>query len=624
MAKRKDVYNSQEKDPKLSSEESKRQLQFLLSFLKPFKWQFSFAFVILLLSGVVTLLFPAFIGKLIDIVLGKVLPLPPILADFIDSIFGKSERSLTSGMIIGGLFTVIIIQSVTRYFLFTMLVRISEKTLATIRTQLFERIISLPMKFFSERRVGELASRLSSDLTMIQDTFSTTFLEFVRQIITLIGGVAFIASKSLELTGMILLCLPVVVGIVFLFSKKIRKYSTKTQDALAEAATVVEETLQAIASVKSFVNEQYEKHRYDSAIQKGVSIAIQGAKIRSAFVSFIIFTIFSSISGVIWYGGNLVKSGSMSIGDLTSFMMYVMFVAGSLGGLAELYSQIQKSLGASVRVQEILSQIPEELKSVETATPIQLDAISVRDISFSYPGRKDITAISNVSFEIKTGERVAFVGESGAGKSTMAALLQRFYEPDEGEIAYNGTKSKNLSIPDVRKNVGVVPQDIILFGGSIAENIRYGKLDATDEEVWKAAKMANAVEFIEKFPEKLQTLVGERGVKLSGGQRQRVAIARAILKNPPILILDEATSSLDSQTEYLIQEAMERLMQGRTTIIIAHRLSTIRKCDKIFVFSHGKIIESGTHEELVSQKESFYAKLCSFQFGANKPVADIS
>jgi ABC-type multidrug transport system fused ATPase/permease subunit len=608
MAKRRNR-RSDDDTPKLSREQTRAQIGFLLTFLAPHKWRISFALLALILSSAASLVFPKAIELLIDAVLNE------------------ATAKYSVGLIFGGLVAVLTVQSVTRYFTSMSLATIIENTLANLRTELFERIIRLPMSFFAERRVGELSSRLSSDLSLVQETFTFSVLELLRQFVFFVGSVILIASTSLQLTLMILLVLPVIVAIALVFARFIRKYSTKTQDALAEAATIVEESLQAIAGVKSFVNERYEATRYHSAIMNTVGLALSGARVRSAFVSFILLVLFGGIAGVLWYGGNLVRSGAMTMGGLTSFIIYTTFVGGALGSFAELFGQIQRTLGASVRIREILETEPELLdkndkgdKSLTNGTtsgvmPRRLKSVSFEHINFAYPGRKDVPALKDVSFVIHEGQRVAFVGESGAGKSTTAALIQGFYAAETGTIAFDNEPVSHLSLREIRESVGIVPQDIVLFGGTIAENIRYGKLDATDDEVWEAARLANAAEFIENFPDKLQTVVGERGVKLSGGQRQRVAIARAILKNPPMLILDEATSSLDSQTEYLIQEAMERLMKGRTTIIIAHRLSTIRTCDNIFVFSKGKIVESGTHTQLLADESSFYAKLCALQFG---------
>lgn len=602
MSKRRSRRNAPDEEKvKLSAEESKQQLRFLLSFLKPYRLKLSIVIAVLTASTSITVVFPRLIGDLIDYVLHPQpdsLPLPVI-----------------GGIVVG----ILVVQSVTRYFTSSILAVISETTLASLRQTIYQRIVRLPMSFFAERRVGELTSRLTSDLALIQETLTFTFLELLRQTIVLAGGIVFISTMNFKLTGLVLLIIPFIVGVGLVFGRAIRRYSTRTQDALAEATVVLEESLQAITSVKSYVNESYEVERYGSAVRKGIAIAIKGARLRSAFVSFIIFALFAGIAGIVWYGSTLVRSGDITMGELLSFAMYAMFVGGALGSFAEQFGQIQRTLGASVRVRQLLQEEPEE---TDDAAPGQLSSIAAHDLVFSYPGRKDTPAINHVSLEIHTGQRVAFVGESGAGKSTMASLIQRFYEPDSGELLFDGVNSQLLNKAAIRNSVGIVPQDIVLFGGTIAENIRYGKLDATDEEVRDAANLANAMEFITSFPDQFNTVVGERGVKLSGGQRQRIAIARAILKNSPILILDEATSSLDSRTEALIQEAMERLMQNRTTIIIAHRLSTIRKCDNIYVFSKGRIAETGTHDQLLAIPDSMYAKLCALQFGNGTAVLE--
>ncbi len=589
--------------PRLSRAERKRETKFLLSFLAPYRGRLTLALFVMLVSSGISVSFPALLGQVVDVVL-------PGTDEFI-ALLGFKFSLMEFAALIGAL---LLLQSLTRYVTSVSLATVSENVLASLRTKLFAHLVQLPMDFFGERRVGELASRLTADLTLIQDTFTFTVLEIMRQSIFLIGGLIFITSMSLELTGFVLLSVPLVVVIALVLGRYIRRYSTKTQDALAEAATVVEESLQAITSVKSYSNESHEVARYGEAVQRGVSLAITGAKLRSAFVSFIIFALFAGIAGVVWYGGTLVAAGTISLGELMSYLMYAIFIGGALGSFADLYGQIQRSLGASVRVRELLDEVPEQLDGSSGGSEL-FQSVTADNISFAYPSRKDAPALIDVSLSVDAGERVAFVGASGAGKSTMAALIQAFYRVDSGRLLFDGRDSRDVDIALVRRCVGIVPQDIALFGGSIAANIRYGKLDASDDEVREAARLANALEFIEDFPEGMATVVGERGRKLSGGQRQRIAIARAILKNPPILILDEATSSLDAQTEALIQQAMERLMERRTTIIIAHRLSTIRLCDRIYVFEKGRIVESGSHEALIADSESYYAKLCRLQFG---------
>lgn len=588
------IPQSNETKPRLSAEQSRKQAAFILSYYRPHIGKTLLSLVAMLTATGVSLLYPKLLGQIFDAVL-------------------HPEKAVMSATELGIVLTaLLIIPAVIRYFFSIQLVRITENIIAEIRTKTFGHIIRLPMSFFAENRVGELTSRIKSDLTAIQETLTFTLLELLRQGIFLIGGIIFIMMQSLQLTVPILIAMPLLIAFAVLFGRKIRTYSRKTQDALAASATIVEESLQGVASVKSYSNEHYETTRYRGALGKTVALAIATAKLRSAFISFILFAFFGGIAGVVWYGVSLVRAETITLGDFATFLIYAMFVGGAMGSFAELFAQTQKALGATGRVQEILDMETEPSES--TASDAVLRSVRFEHVSFSYPTRKEALALHDVSFTIASGERIAFVGESGAGKTTTASLIQGLYEPTAGRIFFDEQSSAVLPLADVRRNVGVVPQDIVLFGGTIAENIRYGKLDATDAEVWRAAELANAAEFIEKFPDGLHTIVGERGIQLSGGQRQRIAIARALLKNPPILILDEATSSLDSQSEYLIQEAIERLAVNRTTIIIAHRLSTVRRCDKIYVFSGGRIIESGTHEELTSRHDSMYANLSRLQF----------
>ncbi len=540
---------------------------------------------------------------------------PALTGDLVDSIVktASTDVLMRTGMLFLGLLTV---QAVIGYLVSVTTSRTTEQVIARLREDLFTHIIRLPLSVLSQRRVGELSSRLSSDLTQIQETFSFSILHMLRQLIFLVGSIVIIVSTSLPLTIPILAGTPVIVAIAVVIGRRIRKLSTQTQDALAQTATIVEESLQSIAAVKSYVQESTETIRYRDALAENVRLAIKGARLRAVFVTFIIFTIFGGIAAVILYGANMVATGAVTMGELLSFLMYAMFVGGALGSFAELVSQIQRSLGATVRLRELLDEPIERVEDskVIDAAHQRLTSVTLDHVTFAYPERPDVAVIDQVSIGIASGERIAFVGESGAGKSTTAALIQRLYEPTSGTICYNNIPSSELGLIEVRRSVGIVPQDIVLFGGTIEQNIRYGRPDASEQDVIEAAKNANAWEFIERFPDGLQTTVGERGIKLSGGQRQRIAIARALLKNPPILILDEATSSLDAESEHLIQEALERLMQGRTTIIIAHRLSTVRRCDRIMVFEKGKILESGTHASLMAIDGGKYRRWCDLQF----------
>jgi ATP-binding cassette subfamily B protein len=489
--------------------------------------------------------------------------------------------------------------------------RFTEKALADMRYSVYQKIIWLPQSFFDSRRVGELMSRVTSDVGTLADAFTFMLAELLRQIIVLVGGIVIISVTSPKLTLFMLLTFPLLVVAALLFGKYIRKMSKKTQDQLAGANVIVEETLHSISVVKSFTNENFETGRYGKSLADVVITALKSAKYRGLFISFTIITMFGGIIAVTWYGAYLVQSGYMTTGDLMSFVFYTTFVGASIAGLGDLYGQLQRSIGASERILEILELQDER---GETDVPIKLRGeISFNKVQFIYPTRSDVTVLKGMSFNIAPGEKVALVGPSGSGKSTIINLLMRFYEPSNGAIIVDGNNARNYPLSAYRKNIGIVPQEVMLFGGTIRENIAYGKPGASDAEIEAAARKANAWEFIDAFPEQLDTIVGDRGVKLSGGQRQRVAIARAILKDPSILILDEATSSLDAASERLVQDALEKLMENRTTIVIAHRLSTIRKVDRILVIKEGEIAEAGTHNELNALDDGIYSNLLKLQ-----------
>lgn len=560
------------------------------------RWKFYIGLIFLLFTGATALAFPKLMGMLIDCV--------------------KNKDNNQANMIAGGLIVILFLQSIFSFFRLYLFVNFTENTLANLRLSLYSNLVKLPMSFFSQKRVGELNSRISSDITQIQDTLTSTIAEFLRQFILIIGGVLLLANESIKLTLLMLSVVPLVAVAAVIFGRFIRKYSKNVQDKVAESQVIVEETMQGISIVKAFANEWYEIARYNGKIKEVVKIAIKGGKYRGYFASFIIFCLFGAIVAVVWYGVRLSISGEMSVGQLISFVLYSTFVGASFGGIAELYAQIQKAIGATERVFELLDESPEKINSVQNATetPKIKGNVTFKNVAFSYHSRKEIKVLKDVSFTANFGQKIAIVGPSGTGKSTIASLLLRFYNIDEGEILVDGKNIYDFDLENLRGNMSIVPQDVILFGGTIRENIAYGKPNATEEEILTAAKQANAYNFIESFPEKFETIVGERGIKLSGGQRQRIAIARALLKNPSILILDEATSSLDSESEKLVQEALEILMEGRTSIIIAHRLSTIRSADQILVLDKGKITEQGTHQELIALENGIYKNLSNLQF----------
>lgn len=593
MAKKRGTALEPEEKRKLNKQ-NLNKLGGIFRFLTPYKWAFFSGLLFLLFSSLTLLTFPFVAGKLIDTAQGS-----EWIVNDVNSI----------ALILIGILAV---QSVFSFFRVWLFALVSERSMRDIRMSLYSRLVRLPLSFFDKRRTGELISRITSDVSQLQDTFSTTLAELFRQVITLVAGVAFLLFNTPKLTLFMLGTFPVLVMIAMVFGRFIRRLSKKTQDELASANVIVEETLQSIVTVKSFVGEAYESTRYGSGLGRVVGVALTTAKYRGAFISFIIFALFGGIVGVMWYGASLVASGEMSVGELVSFVLYTTFIGGSIAGLGDIYSQLQKAIGSSERVLEILEEEAES--DVGDTSQIFRGEIEFDQVRFRYPTRPEVEVLKAVSFHIKPGEKVALAGHSGAGKSTIIQLLSRFYEVDFGSIRVDDRDVKEWDLKFLRGKIGIVPQEVLLFGGSIRENIAYAKPNASEEEIVLAAKKANAWQFISQFPEGLNTLVGERGVKLSGGQRQRVAIARAILKDPAILILDEATSSLDAESEALVQEALDELMKGRTTLIIAHRLATIRKVDRIYVLSEGKIIEQGSHTDLLKDPSGFYANLVRLQF----------
>jgi ABC-type multidrug transport system fused ATPase/permease subunit len=588
-------FNVDDKDKKKVTREGLKKALKVFRYILPYKYTFAAGFFFLLVSGLTSMVFPFITGKLVDSAVGN-------LAGF--------DRNQMALALIG----VLVVQGVFSFSRIQLFALVSENAMRDIRTSLYEKMVFLPVSFFEKRRVGELTSRLTSDISQLQDVLSFTLAELIRQITTLIIGVAVIIMISPRLTLVMISSFPFMILVAILFGKFIRKLSKNASDELAKANVVAEETLQAIHVVKAFTNEMFEVKRYGAALQNVVTQALKAARFRGVFISFVIFAIFGGIVLVLWYGLGLVSEGAMTIGDLVSFIIYTTFIGGAAGGLGDLYGQLQKTVGASERVMEILDN-PETEQTPFSELPWKVaGAIEFKNLYFSYPTRKELTILSGINLSIAPGQKVALVGHSGAGKSTLVQLLMRYYQPDEGTVSIDGKTAQEVDVRLWRNNIAVVPQEVILFGGTIKENIAYGKPTATNEEVIEAARKANALEFIQSFPDGFNTIVGERGIKLSGGQRQRVAIARAILKDPAILVLDEATSSLDAASESLVQDALNTLMQNRTTIIIAHRLATVRQVDTIYVLKGGKIIEQGTHQQLLQNQDGLYTNLIRLQF----------
>ena len=609
--------SSEGKTPKAKiNKENLRQALVLFKYLKPYRGKFILGLIFIALSAFTTSLFPLFLGKMID----AASPGATVPGMGGSSQFGFGLKnihwSLNTTLLL--IFAQLTVQTFFSFMRVYLLTAVGERSLADMRKDVYSKLLTMPMSFFTEKRVGELSNRISSDLSQIQDAISFTLAEFLRGVFTLVIGLFFIFWISPKLAFVMLSVVPLLAIVAVVFGRRIRKMSRKTQDQLADSGTIVQETFHGISIVKAFTSEFYEISRYVKSLKAVVSTAISNARYRGAFVAFMIFSLFGTLAFVVWYGGRMIQEegSGFSIGLLIMFVIFSMFVGGTFAGFADMFSQLQKTLGATQSVREILRSDgePVELKQIIVEPHHILNGnVRFEHVAFSYPSRKDIQVLKDLSLTAKNGEQIAIVGPSGAGKSTIASLLLHFYEPDNGTLYFDERPAREFPLSQLRRQMAFVPQDVILFGGSIRENISYGKPDASDEEIIAAAKNANAHEFIKRFPEQYETIVGERGVKLSGGQRQRIAIARAILKDPAILILDEATSSLDSESELLVQDALDNLMKGRTSFVIAHRLSTIRNADKIVLIDKGIVSEAGTHNQLMSHN-GLYRKLNDMQF----------
>ena len=597
--------NKESTRPKLTRESLREALR-IFEYIRPYRWQFAFGLVLLFLGSTVFLVFPKIIGKMLDVAQGK------------------ASTSLDLKQIGFWLIGILVFQGVISYLRVMMFAQVSEKGTADIRVALYQRLISLPIVFFEKSRVGELVSRLTNDVEKLYNTFYFILAEFLRQIIILVGGIGVLWWMSARLAGVMLATFPVIVIGAMFFGRWVRKLSKERQNKLAETNTILDETLQSIHAVKAFTNELFESRRYSRSNASVVDVSMRYAKGRAVFAVFIITMLFGALFFVILYGMYMVQQdaalppgpGRFTAGDLIAFVTYTAVIGGSIASLGNFYTELVGAIGATERVREILKspvEVEERVRGNVHAGRLPGN-ITFEDVRFSYPTRADVEVLKGVSLEISAGKKVALVGQSGAGKSTIMQLLLQFHFPTDGKITVDGKDIYDYDLQSYRSNFAIVPQEVILFGGTIRENILYGKPDATEEEIVSAARQAHAWDFISMFPDKLETIVGERGIKLSGGQRQRIAIARAILRNPSILLLDEATSSLDAESEKVVQEALNNLMEGRTSIIIAHRLATVRDVDCIYVLEGGRIIEQGTHEELSEMPDGVYSSLARLQF----------
>lgn len=586
----------EDKNRKLNKETLGDALK-IFDFVKPYRWSLIGGMILLFVSSMVFMLFPFLIGKMMDIASGT---------PFYD---------LTLNDIFWLMFGVLLAQGIVSYFRILLFARLSEKGIADLRVALYEKLVSLPIVFYEKNRVGELMSRLTADVERLYNAFSITIAEFLRQILLLIAGLLFLGINTPQLALVMVLTFPLaVVGALF-FGKWIRNLSKQRQEALANTNIILNETMQSVSVVKAFTSELFETRRYGKANDRMVKIALKFASGRAVFGTFIVTVLFGALIFVIWKGAMLIQSGDMTAGGLVMFTFVTAIIGGSIAGLGNFYTEILGAIGATERIREILNDTSEVEVQNENIEPIKLKGnIEYENVNFRYPTREDMEILKGLSFSIKHGQKVALVGPSGAGKSTIIQLLLKFYDIQSGDIKVDGKSIYDMNTTAFRQNIAIVPQEVLLFGGTLRENINYGKHNATEEEIIEAAKQSNCWEFIQNFPEGLDTIVGERGIKLSGGQRQRVAIARAILKNPSILLLDEATSSLDAESERVVQEALNVLMEGRTSIIIAHRLSTIREVDTIYVLNDGVIVEKGTHDSLSEIEDGLYNKLAKLQF----------
>ena len=586
------------KEPKVKlTKDSWRKAARFLRYLKPYAGTYFIGWIFLVLSTSAGLVFPYLMGKLLGSTNTTANPEQAIRLIDLSNV----------NQIALALFVLFFFQSVFSFVRVVLFNNVTENALRDMRNDAFQKLVYMPMDFFNRQKVGELTSRVASDITQIQEVLRTTIAEFFRQIIIVFGGIAFLFFISWKLSLIMLATVPVMAIVAVFFGRYIRKLSKEAQDYIATSNSVLEEALTGIANVKAFTNEWFLLGKYKKSTQQTRDLNVRSGIWRGLFVSFIIFCLFGAIVFIVWKGLLMTQGPNPELASegFYQFVLFTIMMGASIGSLPDLYASVQKAVGSTENLLDLLQEEGENLIS-QAEESLAIDgSLRFEQLVFHYPQRPDINVLKGIDFNLAPNQTLALVGQSGSGKSTIANLILQFYKPTSGSIYFGNQNANELDLHQLRKHMAVVPQEVLLFSGSILENIRFGRPDASDAEVTEAAQKANAWEFISTFPEQMHTEVGDRGIQLSGGQKQRIAIARAILKNPSILILDEATSALDSTSEKLVQDALEELMKGRTSIVIAHRLSTIRRADQILVLQDGQITEQGQHDELMALKGQY-------------------